>query len=195
MSGRGPTQSPKSKMEQNRIHGLGMATHSHDVKSIKNLLDSKMDVNAVVGGGETALLMASHHYESGDMIRLLLRYGADVNVRGVDGTPLETARKWDCRQAIWALTAHRRSIHNFVSGQLSTLLNKASKFDTTQLTKPFLGLVTKYMIGTNVKIKRKRNYPDVFNWLILLNMYLNTARCVTLEKMPDPSVVLVLSTL
>jgi hypothetical protein len=65
-----------------------------DIDAVRSYLEAGQPVDATDGEGHTLLHIAMRYYADGDLIRLLINQGADVNICTIDGdgkSPLHTA--------------------------------------------------------------------------------------------------------
>ncbi len=86
-----PQQAPPKSVAQLRLDAeLIAAIHSFDAEKCEEALKKGADVNAVVKGSNTPLIIAVE-YNKADIVEVLLKYNPDLNHNGVDGTALMVA--------------------------------------------------------------------------------------------------------
>ena len=99
-----------------------------DIAKTRMLLDSGADVNAVSQLGRTPLIIAAAAHDSGDVVRLLLSKGANVNASDTTGiTALIAAASADNFDVATMLLAHGADVHAKArAGEPSTALMNAA---------------------------------------------------------------------
>jgi ankyrin repeat protein len=102
--------------------------------AIELLLEHGCDVNASGGIYGTALGLAAKSYHNLDIVELLFQYGAEVNVRGVGGTVLQTAADYANAGKVRLLLEHGADV-NAAGGKEGSALQRACSRGNLEVVK------------------------------------------------------------
>mgnify|MGYP003576374611 CR=1 FL=1 len=107
--------------------GLLKATQSGRTNEIKELLDSGADINGLVEGDGTALIVAAREGHK-SIVELLLAHGADPNLSAPgDGSPLIMAAREGNDSIVELLISKGAQINQIVEGDESPLIQASSE--------------------------------------------------------------------
>ncbi|MBN3896996.1 MAG: ankyrin repeat domain-containing protein [Nostoc sp.] len=94
-------------LDESKSSPLFEAARHHDLSVAESLLDHGAEVNLIDNESWTPLLRAFQHSGNDEIVRVLVAYGADVNVRGLRGeSPLHLAVAQRNKDMVELLLAH-----------------------------------------------------------------------------------------